>query len=244
MTPGEIDKILAQAADRAVHSAGPPKIAAVEGAILQDLRPVRPLAPAWVLTLGFMALFVAASAASASVLGMHGWPVLSEVQRGLIFPALLAAAWLAAVACVRCMSPASGSRLGVLALSLGVGVFPIVFSLVLQDYGIRDLVKEGIPCLEAGLSVAIPTGLTIAWILRRGFVLDWSAAGIAAGTLSGLAGMGMLELHCPNLKAIHVIVWHVAVVLVSGILGLGCGWIVSAVTRRNRPLVEYFKIFG
>jgi hypothetical protein len=68
--------------------------------------------------------------------------------------------------------------------------------------------------------IAIPAGLATAWMLRRGFVLDWRAAGIAAGTLSGLAGLGMLELHCANLKAIHVIVWHVAVVLVSGMLGL------------------------
>jgi len=34
----------------------------------------------------------------------------------------------------------------------------------------------------------------------------------------------MLELHCPNLKAIHVMVWHVAVVVVSGLVGWAIGW--------------------
>jgi hypothetical protein len=92
----------------------------------------------------------------------------------------------------------------------------------------RNLVKEGIPCLVAGLAVAIPTGLAVGLVLRRGFVLDWSAAGIAVGCLSGLAGLGMLELHCANLKAIHVIVWHLAVVITSGALGFGAGRIAEA----------------
>jgi hypothetical protein len=234
MTPGEIDKMLAQAADRVLTSgAEPSAIGRVEAAVLKDLRPVRPLAPAWVFTLSYVALFAAVSAASAAALGMHGFPVLSEVQRGLIFPALLGTAWLAAGACARAMSPAGGLRLGGIALSLAVGVFPTVFALVFHDYSVPNLVREGIPCLVAGLCVAIPTGLMITLILRRGFVLDWSAAGIAAGTLSGLAGLAMLELHCANLKAIHVIVWHVAVVLVSGILGLGIGRLASATRRRS-----------
>ena len=234
MTPGEIDKILAQAAARAVPEGAerPVVIGHVEAAILKDLRPVRPLAPGWFFTLVFVALFTAAAAASASALGIYGFRVLSEIQRELIFPALLATASLAAIACTRAMSPASGPHLGGVALCLAVGAVPIMFALVFHDYSVRNLVKEGIPCLVAGLCVAVPTGLMIAWILRRGFVLDWRAAGTAAGSLSGLAGLGMLELHCANLKAIHVIVWHVAVVLVSGVLGLGIGWIASAV-RRN-----------
>ncbi len=221
MTPGEIDKILEQAADRALADGPEPAaVGRAEAAILKDLRPVRPLAPGWAITLGFVALFVAAAVASASVLGMYGIRALSDLQRGLIFPALVAAAWLAAVACARAMSPAGGPRLGGLALSLAVVGFPILFALLFEDYSMRNMVREGIPCLVAGMGVAIPSGVTIAWILRRGFVLDRRAAGIAAGTLSGLAGLGMLELHCANLKAVHIIVWHVAVVLVSGALGM------------------------
>jgi hypothetical protein len=42
---------------------------------------------------------------------------------------------------------------------------------------------------------------------------------MAAGTLAGLAGLGMLELHCPNFQLAHVLVWHIAVVLLSGAAG-------------------------
>jgi len=69
-------------------------------------------------------------------------------------------------------------------------------------------------------------------ILRRGFVLDWSRAGFAAGALSGLAGVVMLELHCPNPKAFHAMVWHVAVVVVSAVLGFALGMIADRVRIR------------
>jgi hypothetical protein len=55
--------------------------------------------------------------------------------------------------------------------------------------------------------------------------MDWSRSGLGAGVLAGLTGLFMLELHCPNLKAIHVMVWHVAVVVVSGMAGFAIGMI-------------------
>jgi len=76
--------------------------------------------------------------------------------------------------------------------------------------------------------VALPAALVSTWILRRGLVLDWVTAGLAAGVLSGLAGLGMLELHCPYLNAIHAMVWHVAVVLISAMAGLAFGWIAES----------------
>ncbi|HWB97785.1 MAG TPA: NrsF family protein, partial [Bryobacteraceae bacterium] len=57
--------------------------------------------------------------------------------------------------------------------------------------------------------------------------------GVAAGAFAGLAGIGMLELHCPNLAAMHVMVWHVAVLVVSGILGGLAGWLIRRFD--NRP---------
>jgi hypothetical protein len=46
--------------------------------------------------------------------------------------------------------------------------------------------------------------------------------GLVAGTLAGLAGLAglsMLELHCSNFEAAHVLVWHIAVVPSSGAIG-------------------------
>lgn len=231
MKPEESDKILAQAAQRALPpDEGRAAIARVKSTLLLDLRPVRTLAPLWAFASIFVALFAAFALASASALGLHGIRVLSLAQRWSIFPLLLAVATLAAMGCARAMRPAAGAPLGWLALVSAAGAFPALFSLIFRGYGTQEFVHEGVPCLVAGLCVAIPTGVVIAWILRRGFVLDWTRSGLAAGVLAGLAGLCMLELHCPNLKAIHIIVWHVAVVMVSGLLGLALG-----------SLADYFR---
>jgi len=224
MTPEEIGKIVSEAANRALAGGGSDRAAArAEAAIREDLQPVRPLAPAIVFTWELLALCAAAASASAAALGLAGWRALSGAQATPIFLALLALGGLAAAACAREMRPASGRSLGAAALLLATAVFPTIFALVFGGYETENLVRQGIPCLRAGLAVAIPTGLAFALVLRRGFVMDWSAAGLAAGTLAGLAGLGMLELHCPNLKAIHVMIWHAGVVVSGAALGFLAG---------------------
>jgi hypothetical protein len=245
MKPDEIDNILAQAAQRAVPpDADRSAIERARSLVLQDLQPARPLRPVWVFTLALVALFALLGTAAATGLGLHGLHVLNPGQRAAIFSALLAAAWLSAVGCARTMRPAAGLRLGPLALIAATAGFPVLFSLLFSGYGTGKFVHEGIPCLVAGMCVAIPTGLVAIFILRRGYVLQWSSAGIATGALAGLTGLATLELHCPNLKAIHVMVWHVAVVLLSGALGWAIGRGVDLVHGRRKITANGYRIFG
>jgi len=231
MKVDDLDRFFDEVASRSLaEEHGRESVEHVEKTLLSDLRPVRPMAGVWALSLGFAALFAAFGTASASMLGLHGLHVLSAGQRAFIFLTLLAVAWLASAACAREMRP-TGRRLGVFSLVVAALAFPALFALVFHDYGARNFVHEGVPCLVAGMCVSIPTAFVIAYLLRRGFVVGWGMAGLAAGTLSGLTGLAMLELHCSNLKAIHVIVWHVAVVIVSGIIGFAIGWAVGRFRR-------------
>jgi hypothetical protein len=227
MNPDDLDKMFTEAAawtsqDEACRDS----IARVERAILINLHPVKVLAPPWVFTSSLLAIFAMLGTVSALLLGSHGFLALSGSQRGVIFPTLLAVAWIASVACCREMRPTS-LRFGPLALLVAAVVFPALFSLIFHNYSILNFIPEGVPCLVAGMCVSIVTAPVIFYLLRRGFVMQWARAGLAAGTLSGLTGLAMLELHCPNLKAIHVMTWHVAVVIVSGILGFAAGWVVD-----------------
>jgi hypothetical protein len=234
MKADEIDRMLNQLAQHEL----PPEadlncVQRAQGALLEDLRPAPAMAPLWAFLLLFLLVFTAVAAASATALGLHGFVVLSNLQRGLIFSALLLVAWMGAAGCARAMRPAAGSTFSGPALLLAAIGLPALFSTILQNYSLLHFVAEGVPCLVAGLCVALPTGIILAILLRRGFVLDWSHAGMAAGTLAGLTGLCMLELHCPNLKAIHVMVWHVAVVICSGVLGFIAGSIADQVRRRS-----------
>jgi hypothetical protein len=231
MTQEEMDRILAEAASRpAPHSLNPAVIERAKAALPERLAPVRPLASPWVFALLFVAAFAAVSVLCACLLGLRGLRVLNGLQRAVIFPLLFAGAGVAAVASVHEMRPAGGRQIGRLALAVSTLALLSAFALLLADYDTQNFVSEGVPCLVAGLACAIPAAIVIWLLLRRGFVLDLPAAGLAAGTLAGLAGIAMLEMHCPILKASHVMFWHVAVVPVCGV----GGWLIGAVSELLR----------
>jgi hypothetical protein len=224
MTPNDIDNILVKVAQALAYES--PEVDAKDR-ILPALTPVRPLAPAWALIAGFLFVFGAIAVASASVVGMQGWRALSMAERIVIFTVLIAAACFTAVACTREMRPAGGRRVSGPAFLVAIAGLLVTFALLFHDYDLPKFVGQGIPCLSAGLVFALAAALLGLLLLRRGFVLDRAAAGIALGTLAGLAGIAGLELHCPNLKASHVMFWHVGVVLSSAL-------IVRAVLARRR----------
>ena len=106
-----------------------------------------------------------------------------------------------------------------------------LFAALFGGYAMDGFVPEGVACLRAGLLHALPAAAGTWLILRRGMAVNRTAAGAAAGTLAGLAGVAMLELHCPNLRAIRVMAWHVAVVPISA----GAGALAArALTLRER----------
>ncbi len=234
MTPEQIDRALAEAARRS-----PPQevdagvIERAKASLASSLEPVRPLRSSRVFLAILFIISAAVAVLGAVVFGVRGLPVLSAIQRAVIFPMLIAAAAVAGIASVREMRPAAGRRIGSLALALSILVPLAAFAFLFRSYDPGNFVPDGVKCLTAGLACAIPAAIIAALVLRRGFVLDWPAAGIAAGTLAGLAGIGMLELHCPILKAPHIMVWHVAVVWISGLGGWLAGWMVQTAKRRS-----------
>jgi hypothetical protein len=55
--------------------------------------------------------------------------------------------------------------------------------------------------------------------------------------LAGLAGLAVLELHCANFEALHVLVWHTLVVPVSAGFGalIGCFLLNSSSFPQRTP---------
>ncbi len=102
-----------------------------------------------------------------------------------------------------------------------------VFTLVFRDYRTDHFLAAGSACLVTGVLLAIPAAVLSWLVLRRGFAVNSVAAGLAGGALAGLSGVMMLELHCANFQALHVIVWHIAVVPVSAAVGAFAGWVLG-----------------
>ena len=211
MKDWEIDEILKQAA-QAPHDVDPAVLDRVARSIGSSLGPVRPLPPAWALAGGLVLICAAVALAGAVRSGFYGIQNLSVLENALLFPVLGILICLAATAFVGEMIPGSRRRVAP-GLLLGAGSLGLlaVFAILFRDYGMEQFVSQGVVCLTAGLLHAIAAGLASWLLLRRGFAVNPMAAGVVAGTLAGLAGVTMLELHCPNFEAPHVMLWHTAV---------------------------------
>jgi hypothetical protein len=226
----EIDEALNKAA-RAPYGLERALLKRVADSIKSSLRPVRPLPSTWVLTAGLVLICAAVALAGAARAGFYGIEKMSLWERALIFSTLGILAWVAGTEFVNEMIPGSRRRvspltlLGMASVAL-VGVFAVLF----RDYRTDHFVSAGIVCLLTGFLHAIPAALLSWLVLRRGFAVNSVSAGLVAGTLGGLAGVGMLELHCANFQATHVLVWHTAVIPLSGAAGALVAW-----TLRLRP---------
>jgi hypothetical protein len=146
---------------------------------------------------------------------------MSGVEIGLIFSLLGALVWVTAALSVAEKIPGSQRPVAPwLLLVCGCAGLAVVFALLFDDYRLARFLPRGIACLTAGVVFALPASIATWWVLRRGFAVDSAAAGLAQGTLAGLAGMTMLELHCPIFEAPHLLVWHIAVLPVCGAAGV------------------------
>jgi hypothetical protein len=215
----EIDDLLTRAA-QPPQNLDPLLLKRIGDSIKPSLRPVRPLPPAWLMAVGLVSICATIALAGAAHAGLFGFAKMNLLERSFVFPALGLLAGLAAISFIHQMIPASQIRISPVALlAISSVALLAVFADLFRDYHTDHFFSAGIRCLLAGILHAIPAGLLSWLLLRRGFAVNPVSAGLVAGMLGGLAGVGLLELHCPNFQAAHVLVWHTAVVPVSAALG-------------------------
>ena len=224
MRDESIDDALARAAG-ASPGVDPALLDRIAGSIGGGLKPVRPLPPSWVLIALLAAVCAGIATAGATILGLHGIGKMGSAEIGVVFPALGLLIWFGASVSTAEMIPGSPHRAAPWLLTLaGSLVLVLIFGLLFHDYRTDDFVHQGMKCLITGLLHAAPTALAGWFVLHRGVAVNPIAAGFALGTLAGFAGVTMLELHCPNFEAPHVMLWHTAVLPLAGVAGALCGW--------------------
>lgn len=223
MRDEDIDNILKRAAE-AGPDVDPALLDRISMSIGSRAQPVEELPANWILAGGLILICAAVALAGGMLLGLGGVHKMGATQIVLVFGALGLFVALCATACVAEAVPASRRLVspGLLTIS-GAVLLGVIFALVFPDYHMEEFLRQGVKCLAAGLGYAVPAaGLT--WLLlRRGYAVNPAAAGLARGTLAGLAGVTMLELHCPNFEAPHVVVWHLAVLAISAAVGAWMG---------------------
>ena len=188
--------------------------------IVDDLHPIRPLLPAWVFFLIFALIFAGLSYVGICYLGTIGWSVLMPLQKIAVFATLASCAALLSFSLVRQMVPGEKSLLPTGLPPVVLVILCLVVASVFQVRTDPHFVRTGEACLKAGLPYAVPAGLLFWLVLRRGLILSPQAVGAIAGSLAGLVGTTVLELHCPDLNVWHILIWHVGIVLLGMLAGL------------------------
>jgi len=205
----------------------PPSAAAlhrIEQAIIADLRPVRPLAPARYAVAALVSIFVSIVAFCGYGLGAFSLDVMSPLQTGVIFSILAASLGLLAYSLARQIIPGSRHRIPPRQLPVAIVTALVVTVAVLFQFEHEgDFWANGWVCLRTGIPIGVLSALPFWLVLRRGAILSPGSTGAATGLLAGLAGASVLEIHCPNLDARHILVSHLGVAVVCSLGGLVTG---------------------
>jgi hypothetical protein len=196
----------------------------IQSAMIDNLKPVRPLAPSGVFLLALAVVFLAVVAAGPLLLGMNGWRVLSTGQKIAVLAALATGAVPLAQSMVGQMAPGSKSIITRVMSPAGILLSELlVLAAVFQPQQESAFVSNGLTCMKIGLMYSMTTAFLVWILLRRGGVQYPKLMGAAAGGFTGLVGLSVLEIICPNLNEHHILVWHWGVTLLSSLGGASLG---------------------
>jgi hypothetical protein len=157
-------------------------------------------------------------------LGAFGIGAMNPSQLARIFGAIAIGSGLLVYSLLRQIVPGSRHRISPRLLPAGVVISLIlVSSASFQFQQEADFFARGWICLSLGLPIGGLAALPLWMVLRRGAILYPAMTGAVTGLIAGLVGTSVLEIHCPNLNAWHIVVWHLGVAVVCSIAGLGLG---------------------
>ena len=234
MKPGDIDKLLGPDDGRDPSNAPlrPDLAASIVGRMTGDLRPVHPLPSAGRITAGFAFISAAILLLAALVLGHLGFARLNWSAIIVTFGSLAVCIGLVSFALAGEMAPGSRRFMPSWALVAAVLLGLAVLSAALFPYHAEVAFWRHVGrCFPIGMACGAVAG-GIVWILVcRGAVMHARAAGALAGLLGGVTGMAVLEAHCANFNAAHILMAHWGVAAA----GAAAGWIGAAIAARFRP---------
>jgi hypothetical protein len=208
------------------------QIKQIQDRIVENLKPVRPLAPSRFFLFACAIIFLCIVAIGAKPIGVNGWGGLSAMQRIAVFVTLAGSAVLLAISMIGQMVPGSKYALAPVALPIAIlAALIIVLAAMFHPQEEPAFVANGLTCMRNGLTYSIPAAFLFWLLVRRGAILYPKLIGLAAGGLAGLAGLSVLEINCSNLNVFHILVWHWGVVLISSVAGALLGAALEYIER-------------
>ena len=164
------------------------------------------------------ALVALVIAAGVAVLGTRGWRFNGALAKVLLTLTIGTGLIGGLSLLIKLTVPGTLLRVrpGVLAAGVFIALVGEAALYPLATYA--HFARAAAACFTIGLVHAIPVMLGILWVLRRGFVVSPVAAAVAAGQVSGLAGLAVLFIFCPHLDAGHYLLAHIGMATTCTVL--------------------------
>jgi hypothetical protein len=207
-----------------VDPLSPAALHKIAQSLADNLRPVRPMAPARYFAGAFAGIFVSIVALSVYRLGAFAIAVMTPLQTTTILSTLaIGTGWLV-YSLVNQMAPGSRHRIPPALLAIGSTILvAMVMAVLFQVQQEENFWEKAWVCIRAGTLVASLAAVPFWLVLRRGAILSPRMTGATAGLLAGLAGTSMLEMHCTNLDVRHILISHWGVTILCALAGLAIG---------------------
>jgi hypothetical protein len=204
-----------------VDAPAPATLRHIAESIATDLRPVRPIAPAGYFFGAILSIFVSAAALGVYRMGAHAIAIMTPVQTVAILGALAVSTGLLTYSLVQQMVPGSYHRIPPRLLPVVITIsLTIAIAVLFQFKPEQHFWARNWDCLRAGTPIAVLAAIPFWLTLRRGAVLSPGMTGATTGLLAGLVGTSVLEIHCPNLDAWHILISHFGVAMLCALAGL------------------------
>ncbi|MCU1233100.1 MAG: hypothetical protein JWP63_1067 [Candidatus Solibacter sp.] len=195
----------------------------IERRIVADLQVVRPVMPAGNIVL-FAAIFASLLFIAVYSLGAFAITVMSPLQTSTMLGTTAIGTGLLIYSLIHQMVPGSLHRVSPSLLPIAILMSMMgVIAALFQFQPDADFWPRAWVCLRAGTPIGFLAGVPFWLVLRRGAILSPTVTGTAAGLLSGLLGTSVLEIHCPNLDALHILVSHLGAAILCSIAGFTLG---------------------
>jgi hypothetical protein len=197
-----------------------------------SLKPVRPVAATRIVATQFFLLFVLLTIPASGMMDLMGWRLMSPGQVTAVTAVLIAGAALLSLSLAWQMTPGSLQRIPANRAMWILSVsFLVVVAILFPWHTPEGFFRLGWRCLKMGLLMAVPAAALFGILLRRGAALSPGALGGTLGAISGLLGITVLQFQCDTQDAIHLLVWHGAVVVISASIGFLIGRSVGGLRR-------------
>jgi hypothetical protein len=202
----------------------PVTLGQIEQRLIADLRVVRPVMTASNVFVAFGAIFISVVSIAVYRLGALAITVMSPLQTSAMLAATAINTGLLINSLIHQMVPGSLHRISPRLLPVAILIsLMVAIAVLFQFQHDPDFWSRAWECLRAGTPIGFLAAVPFWLMLRRGAILSPTMTGAATGLLSGLVGTSVLEIHCPNLDAWHILVSHLGVAVLCSMAGLTLG---------------------